>query len=173
MRAPPLWPFPPAAHTPDFAALCKVYTPLRPVGFNTAGAVRNRADAVGVPPLTDLLWDNPTPQSASALEIKHRNLLRVLAVPPGGNLWGVLRSFLGAKPRPTYVTTTQLRATFETRMNPPRVLPPEFNPLRHALNRVTAHSLPRRTLDTSEGSFFSKPFTVEEVDAVKSHIRAH
>lgn len=109
----------------------------------------------------------------SALAIKHRNLLRVLAVPPDGNLWSVTRSLLGPKPRPITVTVTQLRDSFETRMNPPQALPPEFNPLRHALNRLTAQSLPRQTLDTTKEGFFSRPFSTDEIEVVKTHIRRH
>ncbi|EIW60653.1 uncharacterized protein TRAVEDRAFT_119579, partial [Trametes versicolor FP-101664 SS1] len=58
-------------------------------------------------------------------------------------------------------------------MNPPLVLPPQFDHLEHALNRLTTNSLPRNTIDTSTGAHFSRPFSVEEIDAVKTHIRSH
>ncbi|PIL33481.1 hypothetical protein GSI_04104 [Ganoderma sinense ZZ0214-1] len=72
-RPPAQWPLPPATRVPHLAHLKKVYTPVRPVGFASEQA-----------PV--LLWDTPTPQSQSVLEIKQRNLQRILEVPPGGNL---------------------------------------------------------------------------------------
>ncbi|KAI0348897.1 hypothetical protein OH77DRAFT_1375933, partial [Trametes cingulata] len=56
-------------------------------------------------------------------------------------------------------------------MNPPTELPPQFNPLAHAANRVHASSTPASTEDTTAGQHFSRPFSIDEIDAVKDHIR--
>ncbi|KAI0715212.1 hypothetical protein C8Q76DRAFT_571182, partial [Earliella scabrosa] len=56
-------------------------------------------------------------------------------------------------------------------MNPPDVLPPSFSPLHYAMTRLRAKLIPCNTVDTTAGQHFARPFSVNEVDAVKDHIR--
>ncbi|KAL1937065.1 hypothetical protein VTO73DRAFT_15134 [Trametes versicolor] len=91
---------------------------------------------------------------------------------PGG-FWLSYHDFMSDKPTVPEASIAQLFDVFVHRMNPPEVLPDTFDPLARALNRLTAHSLPRHTVDTTEGQHFSRPFTEEEIDSVKAHIRSH
>ncbi|PIL27056.1 hypothetical protein GSI_10195 [Ganoderma sinense ZZ0214-1] len=67
----------------------------------------------------------------------------------------------------------QLYTSFQTRMNPPQVLPPTFDPFHHALNRLRTTAMSDCTHDATHDRSFSRPFTVSEIDAVKDHIRAN
>ncbi|THG93155.1 hypothetical protein EW026_g8005 [Hermanssonia centrifuga] len=57
-------------------------------------------------------------------------------------------------------------------MNPPVILPPAFDSARHAVNHFWA-ALPERTEDLSNTASFSRRITVEEIAAVKDHIKKH
>lgn len=73
------------------------------------------------------------------------------------------------------VTSSQLRDDFVRRMNvnppPDAALPAQFDRLHYSLTRLTALSLPRHTVDTTPQAYFSRTFTVDEIDAAKAHIR--
>ncbi|KAI0689193.1 hypothetical protein C8T65DRAFT_588893 [Cerioporus squamosus] len=56
-------------------------------------------------------------------------------------------------------------------MNSPAILPPQFDPLHIATLRLQAAALPRPAPDSTPEGFFSRPFSTEEIDAVKAHVR--
>ncbi|KAI1795322.1 hypothetical protein LXA43DRAFT_854706, partial [Ganoderma leucocontextum] len=106
-------------------------------------------------------------------ELRRANLRSVLDSLSDQSFWRSLHSFLSDKPRQPRVTAGQLHASFVTRMNPPTQLPADFDHLQHMLHKLYAAALPQHTEDTTDGRFFSRPFTLDEVDAVKMHIRTH
>ncbi|KAI1784185.1 hypothetical protein LXA43DRAFT_863267, partial [Ganoderma leucocontextum] len=106
-------------------------------------------------------------------DLRRANLRRVLNSLSDRSFWRCLKEFLADKPRQPPVTAEQLRSAFMVRMNPPHLLPPDFDRLQHALHVLYAAALPKRTTDTTPTGVFSRPFTGAEVDAVKTHIRTH
>ena len=164
-QVPDAWPPAPTASPPGLQHLSKVFTSLR----------RERA-----PPREPLRLPAPL-HNDSALGGEHHtplltglrnaNLQRILASASDHEFWDTLRDFTADKPRPALVTAQALRAVFERRMNPPAVLPSSFDHLQHALTRLQLSAMPAQTQDQTQGAYFSCPFTVEDVEAVKQHIR--
>jgi hypothetical protein len=76
------------------------------------------------------------------------------------------------KPAPISVTTDELENIFEKRLNPPAVLPPQFDSAQHKINQVLATLLPEKTEDTPE-RFFSQRWTEDDMGGLKDHIRKH
>ncbi|KAJ8489933.1 hypothetical protein ONZ51_g2645 [Trametes cubensis] len=168
-QQPPHWPRNPVLHPQSDDTSLKVSTPLPRRSYSEEKELRGdgASDELG---LDDLLWAAPGYQPKPILGMRRENLTRLVHARSPAAFWSAYKGLLADQPRPTLVTAAQLREVFQARMNPPASLPLTFDRLHHALNRITAHSLPRSTVDTTAEQFFSRPFSVEEVDAVKDHI---
>ncbi|PPQ76461.1 hypothetical protein CVT26_012897 [Gymnopilus dilepis] len=87
--------------------------------------------------------------------------------------WKFLRRRTDPKPRSIPVSLEQLRTTFQTRMNPPPVLPEQFDANKFHADEEFLKELPTSTEDVTPERFFSRPFTVEEVELVKLKLQTH
>ncbi|PIL29435.1 hypothetical protein GSI_08377 [Ganoderma sinense ZZ0214-1] len=103
------------------------------------------------------LWEDSGYQPSLLCDLRRANFLRLVASDSDHTFWQTFRDFTADKPRPPLVSMEQLHASFQTRMNPPKVLPSIFDPFHHALNQLRAMAM-------SE---------LQEVDSVKAHIRAN
>ncbi len=154
----------------QYLSYSKVHTPLPPVSVHAVISDESPSETTA---LDDLLIDGLEDLPAGTHGVRRTNLRAVLFASTEASFWPAFRAFTCDKPRPARVTLLELQADFRTRMNPPAILPAEFNELERALNRITARSLPRCTVDTTPARSFSRPFSLEEIDSAKQHIRSH
>jgi hypothetical protein len=56
-------------------------------------------------------------------------------------------------------------------LNLPTHFPSSFNPVEWELNQTSANAIPPRTIDRTEGLYFSRSFSLEEIEQVKIHIK--
>ncbi|KAJ7167375.1 hypothetical protein C8R43DRAFT_877688, partial [Mycena crocata] len=106
-------------------------------------------------------------------ELQRENLQKLLNVVSNKDFWVLVRGWTDPKKRVARVTSEQLRDVFQTRLNPPEMLPPEFNRDERERHKHLADLLPARTVDTTPNQTFSRPFTIEDIEEVKCHIRKH
>ncbi|THG92752.1 hypothetical protein EW026_g8259 [Hermanssonia centrifuga] len=161
---PPSWPS--LANSPALPSVSKVFTSLPRIALR-------RETTVPVP--VRLRDSGLTDQSDLDHEWKLQNerVQTILAAKQEGTFWTIFRGWTDPKPRSAKVTADQLREVFLPRMNPPVSLPPAFDSARHAVNHFWASHLPDRTHDSSRAASFSRAITLEEIAAVKNHIRKH
>ncbi|PPQ66708.1 hypothetical protein CVT26_009568, partial [Gymnopilus dilepis] len=97
-------------------------------------------------------------------------LLIDIAQKSARDMWRFIRSGADRKQRSIPVTLDDLRTTFEARMNPPSVLPDSFDKDRFHDDNTYFDHMPAETVDETSQGFFSRPFTVDEVDIVKAKV---
>jgi hypothetical protein len=66
-----------------------------------------------------------------------------------------------------------LQEVFEARLNPPEIVPEEFDRDERDRHRWLSDMLPASTPDTSPRQTFSRPFVIADIEQVKLHIRKH
>jgi hypothetical protein len=69
------------------------------------------------------------------------------------------------------VHISQLKDTFEQRMNPPVSFPISFDRVQSELNRSMADVIPSVTVDCTAEHHFSAPLSMEDIEWAKLHIK--
>ncbi|KAJ7614260.1 hypothetical protein DFH06DRAFT_925035, partial [Mycena polygramma] len=87
--------------------------------------------------------------------------------------WKEIKRLADPKPAPISVTADALKDVFEKRLNPPEVLPPQFDSAQHKINKILAELVPDKTEDSTPEGFFSKKWTEDDMGALKDHLRKH
>ncbi|KAJ6497211.1 hypothetical protein C8R47DRAFT_972592, partial [Mycena vitilis] len=87
--------------------------------------------------------------------------------------WKVIKKFADPRPAPISVTADELKDVFEKRLNPPVVVPPQFDSAQHKINPILSSVLPEKTEDTSSEGFFTRKWTEDDMGKLKDHIRKH
>ncbi|TFK84190.1 hypothetical protein K466DRAFT_625531 [Polyporus arcularius HHB13444] len=171
MTCPAAWPEPPPrSECQRFEHLRKVHTEV-PRVLRVAESVLRDGEGHEDTPLPDNTWELCNYRPPSLLAIQKENFSRVADSSSPAAFWKAYRTFTGSKARPVTVSAASLLPVFQARMNPPGTLPPQFDRLRAAVLQLQADNLPRPSTDTTAEQFFSRPFTVEEIDAMKAHVQ--
>ncbi|KAJ7168127.1 hypothetical protein C8R43DRAFT_861291, partial [Mycena crocata] len=110
---------------------------------------------------------------AKERELQRENLQTLLNVTSNKDFWVLVRGWTDPKKRAARVSAEQLRKVFETRLNPPEELPPEFDREERERHQRLANAIPSWTSDTTPQKTFSRPFTITDIEEVKLHIRKH
>ncbi|KAF8176432.1 hypothetical protein K438DRAFT_1607444, partial [Mycena galopus ATCC 62051] len=87
--------------------------------------------------------------------------------------WKEIKKLADPKAAPISVTADQLKDVFEKRLNPPLVLPSQFDSAQHKINKVLAMLMPEETADSSPEGFFTRKWTEDDIGRLKDHIRKH
>ncbi|KAJ7122094.1 hypothetical protein C8R44DRAFT_537024, partial [Mycena epipterygia] len=77
------------------------------------------------------------------------------------------------RPKPAQVSVEALSADFNTRLNYPQVTPASFNAEQLAFNSRMNKELKHPPPDTSPQQSYTRDITIEEIEAMKRHIKAH
>lgn len=102
------------------------------------------------------------------------NLETLLNVTSNKDFWSSVRGWTDPKHRTAQVTAEQLRDVFVARLNPPEIVPEEFDREERDRHRCQlSDMLPAETPDTSPRMTFSRPFTISDIEEVRLHIRRH
>jgi Reverse transcriptase (RNA-dependent DNA polymerase) len=101
------------------------------------------------------------------------NLQNLLSCKNDTRFWKYVCDWLDVKKKPPQVTLNDIKKTFESRMNPPTHFPSSFNRVEWELNQTSADAIPPTTIDRTEGLYFSRSFSLEEIEQVKIHIKKH
>ncbi|KAJ7774587.1 hypothetical protein DFH07DRAFT_683118, partial [Mycena maculata] len=109
----------------------------------------------------------------SERELQCENLEKLLNVASNKDFWLLVRGWTDPKNRAAQVSAEQLRAVFETRLNPLEILPEEFDRNERERHRDLSDMLPSQTSDTTPHKTFSWPFMIKDIEEVKVHIRKH
>ncbi|KAJ7452726.1 hypothetical protein B0H11DRAFT_1611888, partial [Mycena galericulata] len=169
----------PSASLPDVGSM-DVVEPAEPVSEAEAkvtSSLPEEAPAKVVPvKVTDADME-PDPPShrgrATERELQRKNLETLLNVASNKEFWTLIRGWTDPKNRTAQVSAEELRGVFESRLNPPEVLPEDFNLDERERHQHLADMLPPRTSDTTPQRTFSRPFTIRDIEEVKLHIRRH
>jgi hypothetical protein len=87
--------------------------------------------------------------------MRDANRKKILEDPSRAAFWKEIKRLAVPKPAPISVTADELKDVFEKRLNPPEVLPPQFDSAQHKINQVLATLLPEKTEDTKVSSLKS------------------
>ncbi|PSR99181.1 hypothetical protein PHLCEN_2v4184 [Hermanssonia centrifuga] len=161
---PPAWPT--TSGLPEAAAnLPKVFTtlPIVPLPKIIPLASLPKPEYTGLEPL----------HLQTEWEKQDVRLKRLMTAKSQGDFWHEWKSIVDPKVRPSAISAHDLRQVFLARMNPPQLLPVEFDALRHSTNRDWLALLPPSTPDPSPEGFFSRAITISEIENVKLHIKTH
>ncbi|KAJ7715683.1 hypothetical protein B0H16DRAFT_1741742 [Mycena metata] len=97
----------------------------------------------------------------------------LLACKEPKDFWDFVGKRTDPRPKPAKVSIHNLSADFEARLNYPQVTPPSFNSDQLAFNARMARELTSPPLDTSPRQSYTQDITIEEIEAMKRHIKAH
>ncbi|KAJ7876022.1 hypothetical protein B0H13DRAFT_1578463, partial [Mycena leptocephala] len=106
-------------------------------------------------------------------ELQRENLERLLNSRSNKEFWTLVRGWTDPKNRAAQVSAEQLREVFESRLNPPEMLPEEFDLDERERHQHLVDMLPAQTSDMTPNRTFSRPFTIKDIEEVKVHIRRH
>lgn len=87
--------------------------------------------------------------------------------------WDRIRDWLDAKKPLLAVPLGELAESFHRRMNPPAVLPPQFDGEALANARLLCDTIPSRTVDRTPEHYFSELWDVEDIAWLKEKAREH
>ncbi|KAJ7737398.1 hypothetical protein B0H16DRAFT_1228379, partial [Mycena metata] len=105
--------------------------------------------------------------------MRDANRKKVLEAPSRAVFWKEIKRLADPKPAPISVTADELKEVFEKRLNPPEVLPPQFDSAQHKINKILSTSMPDQTEDTTPEGFFTHAWTENDMGRLKNHIRNH
>lgn len=105
--------------------------------------------------------------------LREMNRKKVMEAPSSGVFWKEVKRLADPKPAPVSVTANSLKEVFEARLNPPKVLPNQFDATQHGINKVLASLLPEKTEDNTPEGFFSEKWTEDDMARLKDHLRKH
>ncbi|KAJ4477598.1 hypothetical protein C8R41DRAFT_705250, partial [Lentinula lateritia] len=122
------------------------------------------AKSIGAPHDPDREEDDvPTRESHRGrdreCERQRANMSRLISCNSAHSFWGYVREWTDAKKRPVRVTASQLHDVFKARLNPLPDPPQHFDNNIRQLNAALSDSIPRTTLDHTNGQFFSRPIS--------------
>lgn len=168
LSVPIAWPTLPAIGSPppQYAHLSKVFTKVLPLKAPPREPVVRSSSPFDIGGLEIVSG----PESTQLRQLRRSNLARLVSSALDHAFWKAFHDFTSDKPRPALVSAVQLYDSFHRRMNPPAALLPTFDDLRYSLNHLWAMAMPGHTYDSTPQQYFSLPFSVDEVDAVKAHV---
>ncbi|KAJ6630570.1 hypothetical protein B0H10DRAFT_1728495, partial [Mycena sp. CBHHK59/15] len=105
--------------------------------------------------------------------LQYENLETLLNVASNKEFWSLVRGWTDPKHRTAQVSAEQLQQVFEARLNPPEIVPEEFDLDERERHQNLCDMLPASTPDTSPQQTFSRPFTITDIEDVKRHIWKH
>jgi hypothetical protein len=76
--------------------------------------------------------------------------------PSSAIFWKETKRLADPKPAPISITAASLKEVFETRLNPPKTLPAQFDSTQHSINKILAALLPETTEDQTQEGFFTE-----------------
>ncbi|KAK7049160.1 hypothetical protein R3P38DRAFT_2479134, partial [Favolaschia claudopus] len=79
--------------------------------------------------------------------------------------WKNIKRMADPQPLGISVTADELRDVFRGRLNPPEILPPQFDSTQHKINQTLASLLPEVTQDSTPEGFFSEKWTEDDAQA--------
>jgi hypothetical protein len=82
-----------------------------------------------------------------------------------------MKEFTNDKQRDARVTAQQLRDVFNTRLNPPKIMPPHFDADLKRLRDLMSEAIPPTTTDHTAEQFFSRPWDLSDIEQMKRKIR--
>ncbi|KAJ7124033.1 hypothetical protein C8R43DRAFT_899289 [Mycena crocata] len=97
----------------------------------------------------------------------------LLACKEPKEFWDFVRKRTDPRPRPAKVSVSALSNDFETRLNHPRITPSSFNAEQLVFNVRMDKELKQAPLDVSPLQSYTRDITIEEIQAMKRHIKAH
>ncbi|KAJ7755555.1 hypothetical protein B0H16DRAFT_1540829 [Mycena metata] len=106
--------------------------------------------------------------------MRDANRKKVLEAPSRAIFWKEIKR-LPADPKPAAISVTadELKDVFEKRLNPPEVLPPQFDSAQHKINKILSALIPDQTEDTTPDGFFTHACTENDMGRLKNRIRNH
>ncbi|KAJ7744925.1 hypothetical protein B0H16DRAFT_1213266, partial [Mycena metata] len=107
------------------------------------------------------------------IAMREANRKKVMEAPNRAVFWREIKRLADPKPAPISVTADELKTVFEKRLNPPEVLPPQFDGVQHEINKILVTFLPEKTEDRTPEGFFSRKWTEDDMGRLKDHIRKH
>ncbi|KAJ7614278.1 hypothetical protein DFH06DRAFT_919067, partial [Mycena polygramma] len=105
--------------------------------------------------------------------LKEANRKKVTEAASSGVFWKEIKRLSDPKPAPISVTAASLKEVFEKRLNPPKILPSQFDAAQHGINKILARLLPDKTEDDTPEGFFSQKFNEKDMGRLKDHLRKH
>ncbi|KAK0488544.1 hypothetical protein IW261DRAFT_1306753, partial [Armillaria novae-zelandiae] len=72
-----------------------------------------------------------------------------------GDFWTSVRDITDPKPRPPRISLDKMTAEFSARVNVPDIIPEDFDEVALLQAALEADSIPRVTVDHTEGQYFS------------------
>ncbi|KAJ7618830.1 hypothetical protein DFH06DRAFT_994921, partial [Mycena polygramma] len=96
-----------------------------------------------------------------------------MEAPSAGAFWKQVKRLSDPAPIPVSVSASDLKDVFESRLNPPKIMPQSFDAAEHTMNNLLAEMIPDSTEDTTAEGFFSTPWTEDHIASIKDHIRTH
>jgi hypothetical protein len=97
----------------------------------------------------------------------------LLACKEPKEFWDFVRKRTDPRPKPAKVTVEAMSADFEARLNYPQVMPASFNAEQLAFNARMNKALRDPPPDMSPRRSCTRDITMEEIEAMKRHIKAH
>ncbi|KAJ6543341.1 hypothetical protein B0H10DRAFT_1970411 [Mycena sp. CBHHK59/15] len=97
---------------------------------------------------------------------------QLLACDTPKKFWDFVRKCTDPQPKKAKVTVTELAVDFEARLNYPAAAPTSFNSDQLAFNTRMARNL-QPPPDTSPCQSYTRDITLEEIEEMKWHIKAH
>ena len=105
--------------------------------------------------------------------LQNNNLKMLLECKNDRRFWKYIRHWLDSKKRPAHVNLNQLKVTFKKRMNPLTILSPSFDSTQWECNRSLADLIPLITIDSTSGHYFSRPFSMADIEWAKLQMKKH
>ncbi|KAJ7712284.1 hypothetical protein B0H16DRAFT_1342702, partial [Mycena metata] len=137
--------------------------------------IPNNVGAAVQPPEKPVRISFPLPHRGrdKLVMLRTANRKKIMEAPSRAIFWTEIKRLADPKPAPISVTADELKSVFEKRLNPPEVLPPQFDSAQHKINKVLATLMPETTEDTTPEGFFTHPWTENDMGRLKDHIRNH
>ena len=103
------------------------------------------------------------------LQLNLRN--RLLKAGSEADFWKTAKIIMNGCDRTTAVSADDLMSVFRSRMNPITPTPKTFDAGSLKMNNALALTIPERSEDNTEKKYFSRKFSVDEVEAAKIHLK--
>lgn len=169
LSALPHWPYPVSPPIPD-AGLTrpKVSTTLSPLAASPA------REGLPLHPPLDVDADSASHRGRAGVRKEMwLNMRKLMLCDSPSDFWKLVRGWTDDKLRSLPFPLESLRSAFQSRMNPPAVLPSSFDARLYALHHLTSNVIPPCTIDITPNRYFSRPFVDEDVDWAKCRVRKH
>ena len=115
--------------------------------------------------------DHVLPYESGTLAAARRSVYERLCSGSHRDFWKTFHEYMSPRRSNPTVTAEQLREVFEPRMNPLPTQPMAPPADMRLYDSFLAATMPSTTPDPTPEQYFSRPFTAEEVSAVKTHLQ--